>query len=75
VGLDGKPYRAIGDKTLLFLDGPWKARKDPLPDLGAMISAGKTVRFWADPHFDHENLPDIGICPLTPFAHSPADSL
>lgn len=50
---DAGPYRAIGDKHLTFLDDLWKARRAPLPDLGAMIEAGKVVRFWADPHVGH----------------------
>jgi calcineurin-like phosphoesterase family protein len=54
-GEDG-PYRAIGDRTLAFLDGVWKARRPPVPDVGAMIAAGKTVRFWSDPHFGHDNI-------------------
>ncbi len=52
----GGTYRAIGDKSLAFLDALWKARRDPLPDIGAMIEAGKTVRFWSDPHFEHDNI-------------------
>lgn len=56
--LDGQegPYRAIGEKSLTFLDALWKARKTPLPDVGAMIEAGQTVRFWSDPHFEHDNI-------------------
>ena len=54
-GRDG-PYRAIGGKSLAFLDALWKARKGPLPDIGAMIEAGRTVRFWSDPHFEHDNI-------------------
>ncbi len=54
-GEDG-PYRAIGDKSLKFLDRLWTERKAPLPDIGAMIEDGKTVRFWADPHYAHENI-------------------
>jgi hypothetical protein len=54
-GQDG-PYRAIGEKSLTFLDALWKARKTPLPDVGAMIEAGQTVRFWSDPHFEHDNI-------------------
>lgn len=52
---DRGPYRAIGDKTLALLDPLW-AKKNPAPDLGALIEAGKTVRFWADPHFNHDNI-------------------
>lgn len=52
---DRGPYRAIGDKTLALLDPLW-AKKNPEPDLGALIEAGKTVRFWADPHFGHDNI-------------------
>jgi hypothetical protein len=33
-----------------------KARKFPLPDIGAMIEAGQMVRFWSDPHFEHDNI-------------------
>ena len=54
-GADGKPYRAIGDKSLRFLEEVWKFRRAPLPDLGTMIEAGKSVKFWADPHFGHAN--------------------
>ena len=53
---DDGPYRPIGDRTLEFLDGLWKARKAPLPDLGAMIEEGKVVRFYSDPHFFHANI-------------------
>jgi len=53
---DDGPYRAIGDGSLAFLDGLWKSRKAPLPDIGAMIEAGKTIRFYADPHFFHRNI-------------------
>lgn len=57
---DGKEFRAIGDKSLNFLDDLWKARKVPLPDVGAMIVAGKSVSLWADPHFSHGNI--IEMC-------------
>jgi calcineurin-like phosphoesterase family protein len=64
-GDEGKPYRAIGEKSLRFLDELWKARKAPLPDIGAMIASGKKVRFWADPHFSHEAI--IGMAHRTEF--------
>lgn len=53
------PYRAIGDKTLALLDPLWKS-SSPRPDIGALLEAGKTVRFWADPHFGHDNI--RGMC-------------
>jgi calcineurin-like phosphoesterase family protein len=53
---DDGPYRAIGDKSLAFLDALWKARRTAPPDVGAMIESGRTVRFWADPHFEHDNI-------------------
>lgn len=49
------PYRAIGDKTLALLDPLW-ASANRAPDIGALLEAGKTVRFWADPHFGHDNI-------------------
>jgi calcineurin-like phosphoesterase family protein len=55
VGTDG-PHRAVSDKSLAFLDALFKAQKAPLPDVGAMIEAGRTVRFWSDPHFEHDNI-------------------
>jgi hypothetical protein len=51
-----KVHIAISGKSLAFLDGLWEVRKTPLPDIGAMIEAGKTVRFWSDPHFEHDNI-------------------
>ncbi len=64
-GEDG-PYRAIGDKHLTFLDELWQARRKPLPDIGALIEAGKMVRFWSDPHFGHANI--IRLADRTEFA-------
>lgn len=50
------PYLAISGKCLCFLDAVWDKQDAALPDIGAMIEAGKTVRFWADPHFGHDNI-------------------
>jgi calcineurin-like phosphoesterase family protein len=47
------PYRPISDKSLKLLEALWKDRS-PLPDIGAMIEAGKEVRFWSDPHLGHQ---------------------
>lgn len=63
---DTGPYRAIGDKHLTFLDDLWKARRAPLPDVGAMIEAEKVVRFWSDPHIGHSNV--IRLANRTEFA-------
>lgn len=60
------PYRAIGDKHLIFLDDLWKARRAPLPDIGAMIEVGKVVRFWSDQHYGHANI--IRLANRTEFA-------
>jgi calcineurin-like phosphoesterase family protein len=53
---EGRSYRAIGDKSLTLLDGLWKEQRKPAPDIGAMLEAGRTVRFWSDPHFGHDNI-------------------
>lgn len=63
---DTGPYRAIGDKHLTFLDDLWEARRKPLPDIGAMIEAGKAVRFWSDPHVGHSNI--LRLASRTEFA-------
>ena len=50
------PYLAVSGKSLSFLDALWGKQNAALPDIGAMIEAGKAVRFWADPHFGHDNI-------------------
>lgn len=53
-------YRPIKDKFATFLDDLWLARGDCLlPDLGAMLAAGRDVRVFGDPHFEHANI--IGL--------------
>ncbi len=52
---NGKSYLPIGAKTLTYLDALWTRQPD-LPDIGALIEAGKTVRFWGDPHYRHDNI-------------------
>ncbi len=55
------PYRPIGEKSLRLLAALWeRVPQDALPDLGAMLAAGKDVRFFGDPHFEHENI--IRLC-------------
>lgn len=55
MGVDGS-FRPIGDKTLVLLDPLWKANLSSNPDVGALIASGKRVKFWADPHFDHDKI-------------------
>ena len=62
-GRDGKPFRPIGDKSLSFLEAVGGAARALPPDVGAMLESGKIVRWWSDPHFGHDNLPDIAFCP------------
>lgn len=52
-GKKGRPYPSMSERSQRILAALWEARQDSLPDVGAMIEAGKTVRFWADPHFGH----------------------
>lgn len=55
------PYLAIGVKTMALLDPLWTAaRAWELPDIGAMLAAGKDVRVFGDPHFQHANI--IQMC-------------
>jgi calcineurin-like phosphoesterase family protein len=63
---ESRPYRAIGDKSLRFLEELWKTRKAQLPDVGAMIEAGKCVRWWSDPHFGHDRI--RAMCERVEFA-------
>ena len=49
------PYRPISKKVLIFLDYLWKQPKI-LPNIGEMLENGKIVRFFGDPHLDHENI-------------------
>jgi calcineurin-like phosphoesterase family protein len=53
---ESRVHIAISGKSLAFLEGLWEARQTPLPNISAMIEAGKTVRFWSDPHFEHDNI-------------------
>ena len=62
--LTGERFRPIGDKVFKFMDALW-ANKASLPDIGTLIEAGKTVKFWADPHFGHANI--IRLCDRTEF--------
>lgn len=50
-------YRPIGGKTMGLLEALWArpGRTGGL-DVGALISSGRIVRFWADPHFGHDNI-------------------
>jgi len=59
------PYRPIGDRTLKFMEALWQSRRAQLPDLGAMIEAGCTVRLWADPHLGHAKI--MEFCNRTEF--------
>lgn len=52
---NGKTFLPIGAKTLTYLDALW-AREANRPNVGALIEAGKEVRFWGDPHFQHDNI-------------------
>lgn len=55
------PYLAIGAKTMALLDPLWKAPHSAQPpDIGAMLAAGKDVRVFGDPHFQHANI--IRMC-------------
>lgn len=54
-------YMPIGAKSMALLDQLWKARsREDLPDIGEMLSQGKDVRFFGDPHFEHANI--IHMC-------------
>ena len=54
-------YMPIGAKSMALLDQLWKARsREDLPDIGEMLSRGKDVRFFGDPHFEHTNI--IHLC-------------
>ena len=55
------PYLAIGAKSLRLLDELWAASgtQEPL-DVGALLAAGKDVRIFSDPHFEHANI--IRMC-------------
>jgi calcineurin-like phosphoesterase family protein len=65
IGDEGKPYLPIGKHSLELLDALWKPSARRMPDVGAMIEAGKTVMFWSDPHFGHGTMvrrrPDGGF--------------
>lgn len=50
------PYLAISSKCLSLLDALWGKKDAAVPDIGALIEAGETVRFWADSHFGHDNI-------------------
>ena len=56
LGDSGEEFRPIGDRSLVFLEAMWGKRKKPIPDIGEMIEEGKDVRFWSDPHFEHDNI-------------------
>lgn len=58
---DEGPYLAIGAKTMALLNPLWaRAKKVELPDIGKMLSEGKDVRIFGDPHFEHANI--IAMC-------------
>jgi calcineurin-like phosphoesterase family protein len=55
------PYKPIGSKSMALLEPLWKGRPAPcLPDVGAMLAAGRDVRIFGDPHFEHANI--IRMC-------------
>lgn len=63
---DRGPYLAVGAKSLRLLDELWKAPETQEPlDVGEMLAAGKDVRVFSDPHFEHANI--IRMCER-PFA-------
>ena len=54
-------YLPIGAKSIALLEALWGAVEiEKLPDLGGMLREGKDVRFFGDPHFEHENI--IRLC-------------
>lgn len=65
-GENGKTFLPIGGKTLTYLDALW-AKEANLPDIGALIEAGQTVRFWGDPHYQHDNI--RRLCDRNEFAN------
>lgn len=61
LGENGANYFPIREKSMAFLDTLWKhwEGQDTL-DIGALLGAGKDVRVFGDPHFEHANI--IRLC-------------
>jgi calcineurin-like phosphoesterase family protein len=58
--------RIMNDKSIELLETLWSRPATTVPDFGAMIEAGKTVRWWSDPHFGHKRI--IELCNRTEFS-------
>lgn len=53
-------YMPVGGRSTDLLKKLWSQQTKQAPDIGALLEAGKTVRWWSDPHFSHENI--IRMC-------------
>ncbi len=53
---NGKKRKALNAKSLDLLEALWARPHQQTPDFGGMLEAGKTIRWWSDPHFGHDRI-------------------